>query len=153
MNIVHIERLLYCQRCLSSVLELDARCDWQVMAPNTHHSFFLISHLCILTCLKLQVIHGCSSYRMTVLLLKTFLMWFRVAWEIHLESHGPETHWLFSHTTLCEYTASPYLYVYTLLFGEQLCMATQLTYLMTAYYTPNNDFTANNASFYKNKLG
>ena len=30
-------------------------------------------------------------------------------------------------------------------------MTTKLTYLMTANYTPNNDFIANNASFYMYK--
>ena len=37
------------------------------------------------------------------------------------------------------------------------CYATmsdnKLMYLMTAYYTPNDSFTANDALFYKNKLG
>ena len=33
-----------------------------------------------------------------------------------------------------------------------LCLTIKLAYLMTAYYTLNNGFTANNASFYKNKL-
>ena len=46
------------------VLELDARCDWQVMSPNVHHSVFLISHLCVLTSIsqKLQVICGHFAY-------------------------------------------------------------------------------------------
>ena len=45
--------------------------------------------------------------------------------------------------------------VYTSLFGTQLHLTTKLTYLMNAYmyYTPNGCFTANNASFNKNKVG
>ena len=31
------------------VLELDARYDWRVMLPNTHHSLFFISHLYIIS--------------------------------------------------------------------------------------------------------
>ena len=41
------------------------------------------------TCnLKLQVIYGRSAYWITALLSETFLVWFRVAWEIWLESYG-----------------------------------------------------------------
>ena len=32
-------------------------------------------------------------------------------------------------------------------------MTTKLKYLMTAYYTPHDDFTPNDASFYKNEVG
>ena len=106
MNILQIEWLLYYWRWLFSVLELDARYDWQVMAPNTHRSVFPISHLCILTCIawKLHVIYGHSAYWMTALLLETFLEWFRVAWEIWLESYGPR-HALviLSHNIVCVY--------------------------------------------------
>ena len=41
----------------------------------------------------------------------------------------------------------------TLLFDTQVRPTPKLTYLMTAYYTPDDGFTANNASFYKNKVG
>ena len=37
---------------------------------------------------KVQVIFGHSAYRTTAMLLGTFLMWFRVALEIRLESYG-----------------------------------------------------------------
>ena len=72
-------------------LALDARCNWWVMAPNAHHRLFLVCHLCILTCItwKLQVIYEHSTYQTTVPLSKTFLLWFRVAWEIWLESYDP----------------------------------------------------------------
>ena len=43
-----IERVLYYQSCLFSMLELNVRYRWPVMAPNTHHSLFLISDLCAL---------------------------------------------------------------------------------------------------------
>ena len=76
VDLVHIEWLLYDQRGIFSVLELDARYHWQVMAANTHCSLLLISNLCILTRIiwKLQVIHGCSAYRTTALLLEIFLV-------------------------------------------------------------------------------
>ena len=64
-----------------------------------------------------------------------------------LESHersnwratAPNTPCLFTGTTLCVYTTTP----------------TKLTYmyLMTAYYTSNDSFTANEASFYNNEVG
>ena len=56
----------------------------------------------------------------------------------------PDTHRSFSDTALCAYTASP------LLFGTQLHMKTKLAYLMTAYYTLNDSFTATMHHFYMN---
>ena len=90
MGVLHIEWLFYYRRCLFTVLELDVKCEWRVIAPNMHHSLFPISHFCILTHItwKLEVIYGRYAYRMTVLLSKTFLQCFRVAWEIRLESYG-----------------------------------------------------------------
>ena len=38
---------------------------------------------------KLQVIYGCSANRTIAVLFETFFVWFRVAWEIWLESYGP----------------------------------------------------------------
>ena len=43
--------------------------------------------------------------------------------------------------------------IHTSLFCMQLHTTTKLTYLMTAYYMPNDGFTANNALFYDNKVG
>ena len=83
-NIVDIRWLLYYRRWPFSVLELDVRYNWRVMALNTHRSFFPIIHLCILTHItwKLQVIYGHSAYGMTAVLSETFLVWFTVAREI-----------------------------------------------------------------------
>ena len=147
IDVLHIEWLLHYWRCLFSVLELDVRYDWWVMAPNMYHS-----HLCILAHItwKLQVIYGCSTYRMTALLSNTFLVCLRVAWEFLLESYGSK-HW-----SVFPWYSIVYIYckpVCRSLFGVQLRMTTKLTYLMTIYYTPNNGFTANNVSFYKSKVG
>ena len=53
---------------------------------------------------KLQGVYGPSKYWTTALLLQRFLVWFRLAWEISLESYGP---WhipqSFCDTTLCAY--------------------------------------------------
>ena len=72
--------------------------------------------------------------------------------ELHKRSDWRITaldiHWLFSDTTLRVYCKA----VHTLLFGAQLRTTAKLTYLMSAYYIPNNDFTANDASFHKNKV-
>ena len=153
MDILHIKWLLYYWRCLFSVLEVDVRYKWWVVAPNMHSSFLSKGHnLCILTGItwKLQVIYEHSAYWTTAILSETFFVWFSVSWEIRLESYS-NRHTLFVlwYNTVCLYCKP----VHTLLFGVQLCVATNLTYLMTAYYTPNNTFNGNDASFYKNKAG
>ena len=42
--------------------------------------------------------------------------------------------------------------VYTSLFGTQRRLTTKLTHLMTAFYTPNDGFTVDDALFYNNKV-
>ena len=89
-NIIHIEeQRLYCNGCYISnsyfvvrevfvpVLELDARYNCRLRAPNMHHSLFLISYWWIVTCItwKIQDIHGCCAYQTTALLLETFFVW------------------------------------------------------------------------------
>ena len=57
---------------------------------------------------------------------------------------------------VCIYCKPVYTSVYNyarIYIGMQLRLATKLTYLMTACYTPNDDFTAKDASFYKNRVG
>ena len=139
---------------LEQMLELNVRYEWQVLPPNTHRSPFSTSHSCVYSVLrhitwKLQFICGRSAYRTTAILSESFFMWFRVALEIQLESyssrHASVVLW---NNIVCIYCKP----TYTSLFGTQLGL-TKLTYLMTAYYTPSNSFTANNASFHKNKVG
>ena len=65
-----------------------------------------------------------------------------------------DTHrWFSDYTTMYAYIYCKS--VYTWLFGTLLRETTKLTYLMIACmnYTPNGGFTANGASFYKNKVG
>ena len=50
------------------------------MAPNMHHSAFLISHLCILK-------YGRSVYRTTALLSETFFVWFHLTGELSLQTY------------------------------------------------------------------
>ena len=148
MGVLHSAWLLCYRRCLFSVLELDVRYDWWVMAPSTHYSLFSISNLCVLTRItwKLQVIYGHSTYWMTTLLSETFHVCVRVAWEIGLESystrHASVVLW---YNIVCVYCKP----VHSSLFVAQLRMTTKPMYLMTAYYIPNDGFTANNVSFYK----
>ena len=145
---VHIKWLLYYQTYRFSVFELDARHNLQVMAPNTNHSFFPISHLCLLTymALKLQVIYGRLAYQMSALQSETFLVWFTVAWEIRLKHYCPRYPLVILwYKIVCVYCKP----VYTLLFRVQLCMMTKIMYFMLAYYTLKDDFTANDALFYK----
>ena len=150
MDILHIEWLLYYQRCLLSVLQLDARYNWWVTAPNMPHSLFPISHLCILTCItsKLQVIHVYGhlhvAYQTTALLSEIFLVWFKVAWErSNWKDIALDTHQLFSDTH-CVYILQAHTCVHTLLFGAQLHMTACCI---------TNKFTANKALFYMNKVG
>ena len=137
-NILHIEWLLYYRRCLFSVLDLRARYNWWVTTPNTHHSFFLIWHLCILPRItwKLQVVYRHSTYWTTSLLLKTFLEQFRVAWEIQLESYGPRhtcDHSLIQHCLAC--TASPYILYITIWCTTIYDNKTHVAYDCTTYQT------------------
>ena len=150
MEILHSAGLLCYWRCLFSVLDLDGRYDWRVMAPSMHCSLFPTSNLCVLTNItwKLQVIHvyGHSAYRTTTLLSKTFLVYARVAWGIQLESYGTRhTSVVLWYNIFCVYCKP----VHSSLFVVQLRMTTKSTYLITAYYTPNDCFTANDASFYE----
>ena len=48
------------------------------------------------------------------------------------------------------YTASPYIPVDRY---SQRLLTTKLKHLMTAFYTANDGFTANDVSFYNNKVG
>ena len=63
---------------------------------------------------------------------------------------APDTHQSFFDTTLCAYTTSPYLNHYL---ACNYTWQKKLMYLMTACYTSNNGFTANDALFYNNKVG
>ena len=114
------------------------------MAPNVHFCFFVISHLCILTPItwRLQVIYGRSPYWMTALLSEIFLVGFRVAQEIQMDSYGLRHVSFILWYKMVRLNCKPW---YTSLFGVQLCMTTKLMYmyLMTAYCTLNDSFTAN----------
>ena len=113
-----------------SIVCVWAGCEIPLVSYGSKHSleFFLISHLCVLTCItwQLQVIYGRSAYQMTALLLDTFLVWFTVAREIQLESyntrHALVVLW---YKLVCVYKP-----VYTSLFGVQLRMTieTHATY-------------------------
>ena len=111
--------------CLFSGWEVHAWYDWQVMAPNMHCSLFPISNLCVLPSItwKLQVVYGHSAYWMTALVSKTFLVWFRAAWQIQLKSYDPRhtLHSLSDTTLSCNWKP-----IHTLLFGMQLRMTAKL---------------------------
>ena len=90
MDVLHIGGFLYYRRYLFSMIVLDARYNWWVVASNTCCSLFLISHLFVLTRItwKLQIIYGRSASRMTNPLSETFFVWFKVTQDIQLESYG-----------------------------------------------------------------
>ena len=82
---------------------------------------------------------------MTALLLETFLVRFRVAREIQLESYSPR-HALFSGTKLCAYTASPYIYI-AIWHSSTHDNKTHVPYDCILH--TKDGFIANDASFYK----
>ena len=85
----------------------------------------------------------------TALLLKTFLVCVRFAWKIQLESYSPRhASVIVWYNSVCILEA-----LHTLLLVAQLYLTTKLIYLMTAYYTPNDNFTVNNILFYKSNVG
>ena len=105
----------------------------------------------VLRCItwKVQVVHECSAYRTTAILSEIFV-WFRVAIQIRLESYSPRhTSVVLWYHIVCIYCKP----LYTSLFGTQRRLTTKLAHLMTAYYSPNDGFTVNNASFASNKGG
>ena len=142
------------RRFLFSVLDLDLGYNWQAMAPNTHHSLFSISNLIVRTYklnLKLQLIYGRSVYRTTVLLSKTFFVWFRR--EIRLENYRPRhaSVILMTQHCVCVYTV-----LQTRTYIAICCTTTMiknLTYLMTAYYTPSDGLLPMMYRFIRAKLG
>ena len=80
---------------------------------------------------------------MTALLSKTFLVWFTLAREIQLESYGPR------YASVGVHVLQVCIYI-TIWYATTL--TTKLTYLMTAYYTSSDGFTAYDESFFKTKL-
>ena len=93
-------------------------------------------------------VYGWSAYPTTAILSKMLFMWFRVALEIQLESYNPRCASAFLWYNIVGIYCKT---VHASLFGVQSRITTKLTYLMTAYYTPYDSFTANDASFYNNK--
>ena len=102
-NILQIKWLLCYRR-----LELRAKYNWQVMAPNTNSS--LIHHLCILTCITcyIDILH------------MTWLLYYRrhsfCSLELHEKSDWrtvvPDTHHGCSVIQHCVHTASLYIHMY-----------------------------------------
>ena len=116
MLYMHIKQLLYYRKCLFFVLELDVRYERQVMDSNTPHSVFMIIHLCILTCKPEK--YRSHTY-MNVEHMKQLLYYQRhslCGLQLHERSDwwtkAPDRHWSFYDTTLCAYTASPYIHHY-----------------------------------------
>ena len=152
MPTFYISRLLYYRRCLflcqSWMQDMNGKLRLQA-----HITVFAISHLYVYNVLrhitwKLQVICGRSAYRTTAILSEAFFVWFRVALEIRLESYSSRNATVLWYNIVCVYCEP----MYTLPFCMQLQLITKLTYCMTAYYTPDNSLTANEAYFNKNKV-
>ena len=113
------------------------------MAPNTCCILFPICHLCVLFMHNLKTTGPYTD----VLHIKQ-LLYYQKHSLCGLELHE-KSDWraIASDTHRC-----PNIHVYIAI-GVQLSMTTELTYLVTTHYTPNDGFTVNVASFYKNKVG
>ena len=152
MDIVHIEQQLYYRTCLIFVRD---GCEIQLVSYGSKHASQSLSDMRFVsykhnmkptdcTCIEMFCIsNDCSAIRDIPCVV-------RVAWEIWLEGYN------FRHTSVVLWYNIVRIYsksVHISLFGLQLCKSTKLTYLMTAHNAPNDDFTANNTSFHKNKFG
>ena len=96
---------------LFSMLELDVRYDWWVTAPNTHHSLFPLSHLCMLTHIhvtsKLQVIYRWSAYWRLLYYWRHSLCCLQMHERSDWRATAPDMHQLFSDKTMCMYMCQP----------------------------------------------
>ena len=148
-----IQRLLCYRRCIFSMLELDARCEWRFTPSNMHWNLFSTSHLCVLAHIisKVHVLYVRFAYRTTALLYRDILCEGQSYMKDSTGEIPPQARigHSFIQNIVCIYRKL----IYTLLFGMQQHLTTKLTHLMTVFYTPNDGFTANDASFYKNKFG
>ena len=131
VDILHIERLLYSQTCLFSVLELDARYDLRVMAPNTH----LTSVCPISRCAYLNAYMHISTHK------RLYIAWeLQVIWTLSVSNDCStigDTPWVVKssmrdptgrlrprtcighsliQTCLLIYTPSPYVYTHRYFF-------------------------------------
>ena len=134
-----------------SIFCVRAGCEIRLMTYGSKHSlqFLLISHLCVLTCItwKLHVVYGHSAYQMTALPSDTFLVWFRVA-RSNWRAMAQTCISLLWYKVVCVYCKP----VYTSLFGAQLHDNRNSRTCTFWLHITHQSFTANDASFYKNKI-
>ena len=72
---------------------------------------------------KLQVICGHSAYWMTAILLDTFSVWFRFAWEIGLESYCPRNRlFVLWYNIVCIYCKHVLCFLYYMLVSNKCFM-------------------------------
>ena len=108
-----------------------AACELRLVNYCSKHVFQFLSDMSFCMYLHAQPEHYGSYTCMTAPLLEKLLLWFRVAWEIQLESYGPQT---------CIPVVFWYNIVYILQALAEKCGHLQL------YYTPNNSTTTQNDS-------
>ena len=112
---------------LFSVLDLDARLDWWVMAPNTYHSFFLNTICaCLHASLKNYKLHmGVEHIKWLLYYRAHSLSGLDLQERSKCRATVPYSNRSFSDTKLCV-DCKP---MHTLLFGVQLRITTKLTYI------------------------
>ena len=92
-----------------------------------------------------QFVHKVINSWMTALLSETFLLGFRVGWEIRLESYDPRC----KAVTVCKLRSRTYIAIWCTTMHDN---KTHIAFDCTTHQTMAL-YTANNALFYKNKVG
>ena len=128
-NALPNKQQFYYWRSLFSGLEMYMRYDRWVMDLNMHHTLFMIQHLCVLTLFtqKLQVVHGCCTYRMTALLSKMSIFciraWSRYDWRVMVPNPH---HSLFPISHLCVLIHITWKLQVTRIYGRSVYQTTAL---------------------------
>ena len=147
-DVLHSEWLLENWKWLFSVLELNARYDWRVVAPHTQHSLFQLLIFCTYTNKLKTIGHIWTFSTEWLFYYLTHSLW---GLELHERSEwrvmAPDMHRSFPDATLCAYIASLYIHVHCYLMWNYT--TTKLMYLKTTYYIPNNGFSANEQTLSK----
>ena len=109
MTAVLSEMFIFC------VKELDEeRYNLWVMTSNTRYSVFLIIHLWIITCIT-DKYRSCVDVLHIERLSEAFIVWFRVAWEIWVETYGPRhasvVFWYMYNVVMCVLPVDTYRYI------------------------------------------
>ena len=136
-----------------SIFWVRAACEICLASYGSKHTLYSLSvcHLNTLTriCVTKQVIYGHCKYRMTPLLSEASLCGLELCswsdWRVTAPKCIAIVLW---GNIVCIYILQAYIYIHCYLVRNYSWQ--QNSHSLWQYYTLNNDFTANDASFYKN---